>query len=1030
MPQYIKDIPEYVPQIQPWQPNLQLYQNALLRRQKQYDTNFDKVNSLYGSLFNSDLTRPSDIQMRDEFLKLADFEIKRLSSVDLSNQQNLRAATDLFKPLYENENFIHDVSYTKKLKSSYGQADALKRCTDPEKCDGMYWDGGVQHLNYQAQDYANSTDEEALSMRAPSYVPAQNLAKDATKLLKDAGFETKVVTFEGNKGQYIFTTENGEALKAPLTSYLNSVFANDPKYTSYYNVKADLQKRNWLGENEKYFATPEEAESKYAMNALNALYDIYDEQDLQINRVSNEVDQELSLFEKYLKNHESPNNNLKTERVAQLQSEKQVVEAEKQRLVKVNYLLTNGIDINDINTYKDRINSIVAQELLQTEINGFAKSWQEGRVKQEVKINQFAKSGYDHELALNRMERQHDLDIIKMIAKNKLEGGKNKKLTKEEKAKIAYEDRVNKIRTNNSINQKLNKKPLADQGKELITLVEEVSNDEGEKIKYYTKNYPQLFIDNISQNSDLYKLTAPGLYDILGITDPDTINTMGPSALKEMISALPDNAGEGKPSIQMVNSYIDGLINNYHDYQPDLNSPEAKNAGLYPNMLDDKAKEAWNNTEYNLSSVRREMAKSNNKIIKVNKQTQTAIDKNIDIFYKGEKDGKKYDGDYETMHNLYPKKDELSVEQINSMLIDFKAPVGSTLKTEDEFIKDYLYLVKKGQVTGIQGGGTGFYKEFGDEVTKYWTSGSTLMGIPKKLKKDWKDIATYHAVDIYKSASNGFFEFAAQHVPRFDGIDTKGGNELTAKTTLMNINTKFDDSPANEEVFQIADIIKNNPNIETIIEGDISSNDSKKSAISDLVLDDLTDNNSKGYDFKVEFNPLFPLDEGTDADPDYSYFKVTPSLDFVKKHSGTENLQGATYDWSEYNKGIIYKVPKDQIEDVDLYVSKEDRIDQNLLNEIKITEFSNTSGTTFANVVEENGQRYLVVKGTVLTNKIIKDKNGDDMLTDVSVPYSHSELIDEDYNADEMFNNLWAILQENESYNISVINDYNNSIKK
>ena len=52
------------------------------------------------------------------------------------------------------------------------------------------------------------------------------------------------------------------------------------------------------------------------------------------------------------------------------------------------------------------------------------------------------------------------------------------------------------------------------------------------------------------------------------------------------------------------------------------------------------------------------------------------------------------------------------------------------------------------------------------------------------------------------------------------------------------------------------------------------------------------------------------------------------------------------------------------------------------------------------------------------------------MLTDVSVPYSHSELIDEDYNADEMFNNLWAILQENESYNISVINDYNNSIKK
>jgi len=689
-------------------------------------------------------------------------------------------------------------------------------------------------------------------------------------------------------------------------------------------------------------------------------------------------------------------------------------------------LLTNGIDINDINTYKDRINSIVSQNLLDAEINGFAKSWQEGRVKQDVKINQFAKSGYDHELALNRIDHKHQLDMMKMFAKNELEGGKNKKLTKEEKAKIVYEDRVNKIRTDVSINKKLTEKALADQGKEVIKLVEEVSNDEGEKIEHYTKNYPHLFIDNISQNSDLYKLTAPGLYDILGVTDPYLRNTMGPSELKEMISALPEIGNKGEPSIRMVNSYIDGLINNYYDYQPDLNSPEAKNAGLYPNMLDDKAKEAWNNTEYNLSLVRREMAKSGNKLIEVNKQTQTAIDKNINIIYKGEKDGKKYDGDYETMHNLYPKKDELSVEQINSMLIDFKSPVGSTLKTEDEFIKDYLHLVKNGQVTGIQGGGTGFYQEYGDEVTSYYTGRKD----ERRLKKDWKDIAAYHAVDIYKSASNGFFEFAAQHVPRFDGIDIKGGNELTAKTTLMTINTKFDDSPTNEEVFQIADIIKNNPNIETIIEGDISSDDSKKSAISDLVLDDLTDNNSKGYDFKVEFNPLFPLDEGTDADPDYSYFKVTPSLDFVKKHSGTDNLQGATYEWNEFNKGIIYKVPKDQIEDVDLYVSKEDRIDQNLLNEIKITEFSNTSGTTSANVVEENGQRYLVVKGTVLTNKIIKDKNGDDILTDVSVPYSHSELIDEDYNSNEMFNNLWAILQENESYNISVINDYNNSLKK
>lgn len=1029
MPQYIKDIPEYVPQIQPWQPNLQLYQNALLRRQKQYDTNFDKVNSLYGSLFNSDLTRPSDIQMRDEFLKLADFEIKRLSSVDLSNQQNLRAATDLFKPLYENENFIHDVSYTKKLKSAYGQADALKRCTDPEKCDGMYWDGGVQHLNYQAQDYANSTDEEALSMRAPSYVPAQNLAKDATKLLKDAGFETKVVTFKGNKGQYIFTTENGAELKAPLTSYLNSVFANDPKYTSYYNVKADLRKRSWLGENEKYFATPEEAESKYAMNALNALYDIYDEQDLQVNKASNQIDQELSLFDKFLNNFDD-RDNLKAERVAQLQSEKQVVEAEKQRLAKVNYLLNNGIDINDISTYKDRINSIVAQELLQTEINGFAKSWQEGRVKQEVKINQFAKSGYDHELALNRMDHQYELDIRKMIAKNELEGNdKNKKLTKEEKALNAYE-KYTEITYNNDkvISEARDDAPLNEKGKKIVETIDNLELSEKDKAMYIDKNYSSVFLDNIAQNTDLYKMITPGLFDILGVTDPIIQQTMKPSDLKNVISALPDDAGEGKPSIKMINSYIDGLMNSYNDYQPDLNSPEAKNAGLYPTMLNDKQKEVFNMTTYNMSQLNREKSKSYNKLTTLGRRLQNVIDKNINRFYHEEIDGKlKYDGDYETKNNIYPKEKELSPKQINSMLIDWKGPVGYTLKTEDEFIKDYLGLVESGQVTGNQG--SFFIK--GVKYNKYlgygWTEDGSFRSRGKKIdkKKVYSD-----ARDIYQSASNGFYEFLSQHAPDVNAIDGKGGSQQTARTANASINTKMNESSVNQQFIEIADVIKNDPTIEISISEDTEELVDAPT-MGSLVLDELTAYNSKGYDFKVEFNPIYPLDGGTDADPDYSYFKVTPDFKFVKANSGTEDLPGLTDNWSEYKDGVTFKIPKDKLKGTQLYAPTEDRANQNLLQNFQIDNFSNTAGTITSNVVEENGEKYIVVNSTIITNNIVTNENGKKELVPNTVQQNPQYFkIEDNTNFNDLYDSYWAALEQQQSYNINITDEYYKSIKK
>ena len=1030
MPQYIKDIPEYVPQIQPWQPNLQLYQNALLRRQKQYDTNFDKVNSLYGSLFNSDLTRPSDIQMRDEFLKLADFEIKRLSSVDLSNQQNLRAATDLFKPLYENENFIHDVSYTKKLKSAYGQADALKRCTDPEKCDGMYWDGGVQHLNYQAQDYANSTDEEALSMRAPSYVPAQNLAKDATKLLKDAGFETKVVTFEGNKGQYIFTTENGAELKAPLTSYLNSVFANDPKYTSYYNVKADLRKRSWLGENEKYFATPEEAESKYAMNALNALYDIYDEQDLRVNTASNQIDQELSLFDKFLNNFDD-RDNLKAERVAQLQSEKQVVEAEKQRLAKVNMLLNNGVDINDISTYKDRINSIVAQELLQTEINSFAKSWQEGRVKQEVKINQFAKSGYDHELALNRMDHQYQLDMMKMIAKNEMEGDKNKKLTKEEKALNAYEEHTKIIFNNDKvISQASDNTPLNEKGKKIVETIDNLELSEKDKAMYIDKNYSSVFLDNIAQNTDLYKMVTPGLFDILGVTDPIIQQTMGPSDLKEVLKKLPQSAPEGEPSIDIVNSYIDGLMNSYNDYQPDLNSPEAKNAGLYPTMLNDKQKEVFNATTYNMSQLSREKSKSKNKL-----ENLYSIEKGITYskqndFYLGEIDGKlMYDGNYEDKYKLYPNEKELNLSSINQMLIKNKQNANTiSLVTEDEFVKDYLGLVESGQVTGNQGGffteGVKYKKSLGYGWREDGTFGSRG-DAPINFEQAERD-----ARDIYKSASQGYFEFAATYFPDVNAIDGKGGSEQTAKTASASIDTKMDKSSVNQQFIEIADVIKNDPTIEiSISEENEPSVDAP--TMGSLVLDELTSYDSKGYDFKVEFNPIFPLDEGTDADPDYSYFKVTPDFKFVKANSGTDDLPGLTDNWSEYKEGVTFKIPKDKLKGTQLYTPTEDRANQNLLQNFKIDNFSNTAGTISSNIVEENGQKYMLVNSTLITNKIVTDKNGQNELVPVTLKQEPQYFkIEDNTNFNDLYNSYWTALEQQESYNIDIINEYYNSLKK
>ena len=428
MPKYIKEIPEYIPQIQPWQPNLQLYQNALMRRQQQYDNNFSKLNSLYNSLFNSPLTRQVDVQRRDEFLKLADFEIKRLSAVDLSNQQNLNAAYNVFKPLYENENMIHDWSYTKKIRNEFNKAEALKNCTDPKKCpDGLYWDGGIEYMNYQIQDYADSSDEEALKMNAPKFIPAQNVAKDANKIIKDAKLKTKVVDWVGD-GKYRLTTENGEPLRQPLQSYLNNVFSNDPKYQAFYNVKADLEKRRWLSENEMKYNNEQEAENKYAMIQLDQAYDVFTDQELQNNTVYKNVDNQLSQFEQFLRKHHPEE--YETEHHEFLKDQEETIESEKQRLERIQMLLSNGVDIRDINTYNNRINSIVSNNMLQTDLEKIATDYAYGTIKQTIKADEYASAKWKmdykfaidqemakikHEYKLDEIEKKEEIKLNKII---------------------------------------------------------------------------------------------------------------------------------------------------------------------------------------------------------------------------------------------------------------------------------------------------------------------------------------------------------------------------------------------------------------------------------------------------------------------------------------------------------------------------------------------------------------------------------------------------------------------------------------
>ena len=163
MPQYIPYSPLYIPDIQPYKPDFNFLGNVAQTRQNRYGASYKKVSEMYGSLLNSPMLRDENIKKRDAFFKAVDQDIKKMSGMDLSLQQNQDAAMQVFKGLYEDKDIVKDMAWTKNLYNQMERGNALKLCSDPTKCDGEWWEGGDQELQYKAQEFKNASREEALA---------------------------------------------------------------------------------------------------------------------------------------------------------------------------------------------------------------------------------------------------------------------------------------------------------------------------------------------------------------------------------------------------------------------------------------------------------------------------------------------------------------------------------------------------------------------------------------------------------------------------------------------------------------------------------------------------------------------------------------------------------------------------------------------------------------------------------------------------------------------------------------------------
>jgi hypothetical protein len=272
MATYLQGVTDYIPQFQPFQPDLNFYGNIMQTKQTQYDNNWQALNKMYGQYYHADLTRDENSEKKDNYLKTAEFELKRVSQLDLSLEQNVDQATQIFKPFYEDKGLMKDMAWTKNYNNQVGRANALKGSYE-ESERKQYWEDGVRAMDYKRKEFKTATSEEALSFENAEYTPYINVSEKAHQIADDEDLSIEKIEFKDN-GKFIVKTKNGETLTEPLQRLFEARLGNDPAVQAVYKTQAYVDRKDAAASNAAQFNGDENAaEMKYLEDSFNILKD-------------------------------------------------------------------------------------------------------------------------------------------------------------------------------------------------------------------------------------------------------------------------------------------------------------------------------------------------------------------------------------------------------------------------------------------------------------------------------------------------------------------------------------------------------------------------------------------------------------------------------------------------------------------------------------------------------------------------------------------------------------------------------------
>ena len=224
-------------------PDYNFLRYTLDKRTQNYEQGLSQVSSAYNFL-NSELSSPINSKRRDEYLKNAQNQLKQISMSDLSQQQNVEAANNVFAPMATDKAFLYDATATAANKKELAQMEEWRNSPDIEQrkkfnqelydlvssdLDGIKNDktGDISKYNYKGRKAVAYFDPEEL------------IEKEA----KAQGF--KVVT-ETDGGKYIYKITDGPDSRQNYKDFANTVLRGNNVFQNQNWMLAEARDNNLL----------------------------------------------------------------------------------------------------------------------------------------------------------------------------------------------------------------------------------------------------------------------------------------------------------------------------------------------------------------------------------------------------------------------------------------------------------------------------------------------------------------------------------------------------------------------------------------------------------------------------------------------------------------------------------------------------------------------------------------------------------------------------------------------------------------